>query len=70
MGSDISDFDVDVAVACGFFTPDRLKKNLLARTSIFATELRRPNKLEENLLGQVIVGTDFHGRAFKTTHGK
>jgi len=26
MGSEISDFDVDVAVACGFFTPDRLKK--------------------------------------------
>ncbi|MPL69716.1 hypothetical protein SDC9_15464 [bioreactor metagenome] len=22
MGNEISDFDVDVAVACGFFTPD------------------------------------------------
>jgi hypothetical protein len=26
MGNDISDFDFDVAVACVFFTPDRLIK--------------------------------------------
>ncbi len=27
-GNEISDTDVDFAVACGFFTPDRLKENL------------------------------------------